>query len=81
MRIVTLENSGRVYTCEVYLVLGGASRLDDVNTLVDVGQDQSVSFQSVWVRKDGRKTRISWTARLVPAGTRPGRRPGRRRDS
>ena len=36
------------------------------------GQDQSVSFQSVWVRKDGRKTRISWTARLVPAGTRPG---------
>jgi PAS domain-containing protein len=30
------------------------------------GQDQSVSFQSVWVRKDGRKTRISWTARLVP---------------
>ena len=36
------------------------------------GQDQSVSFQSVWVRKDGRKTRISWMARLVPAGTRPG---------
>ena len=42
MRIVTLENSGRVYTCEVYLVLGGASRLDDVNTLVDVGQDPAI---------------------------------------
>jgi PAS domain S-box-containing protein len=36
------------------------------------GQNQSVSFQSVWVRKDGRKTRISWTGRLVAAGTRPG---------
>jgi glyoxylase-like metal-dependent hydrolase (beta-lactamase superfamily II) len=42
MRILTLENSGRVYTCEVYLVLGGASRLDDVNTLVDVGQDPAI---------------------------------------
>jgi glyoxylase-like metal-dependent hydrolase (beta-lactamase superfamily II) len=42
MRIVTLENSGQVYTCEVYLVLGGASRLDDVNTLVDVGQDPAI---------------------------------------
>jgi glyoxylase-like metal-dependent hydrolase (beta-lactamase superfamily II) len=42
MRILTLENSGRVYTCEVYLVLGGASRIDDVNTLVDVGQDPAI---------------------------------------
>jgi len=42
MRILTLENSGRVYTCEVYLVLGGSSRLDDVNTLVDVGQDPAI---------------------------------------
>ncbi len=39
MRILRLENSGQVYTCEVYLVLGSASRLEDVNTLVDVGQD------------------------------------------
>src|ERR1039458_8769190 len=42
MRIVTLENSGQVYTCEVYLVLGGASRLNDVNTLVDVGLDPAI---------------------------------------
>lgn len=42
MRIVTLENSGQVYTSQVYLVLGGASRLDDVNTLVDVGQDPAI---------------------------------------
>ena len=39
MRIVTLENSGRIYTSQVYLVLGDTSRLEDVNTLVDVGQD------------------------------------------
>lgn len=42
MRVVTLENSGRIYTSQVYLVLGDASRLEDVNTLVDVGQDPSV---------------------------------------
>ena len=42
MRIVTLENSGRMYTSHVYLVLGDTSRLDDVNTLVDVGQDPAI---------------------------------------
>jgi hypothetical protein len=33
MRILTLENSGEIYTCRVYLVLGSSSRLEDVNTL------------------------------------------------
>jgi glyoxylase-like metal-dependent hydrolase (beta-lactamase superfamily II) len=42
MRIVILENSGQVYTSQVYLVLGGDSRLEDVNTLVDVGQDPAI---------------------------------------
>ncbi|MGA3044964.1 MAG: MBL fold metallo-hydrolase [Bryobacteraceae bacterium] len=42
MRIVTLENSGQFYTSQVYLVLGSASRLGDINTLVDVGQDPAV---------------------------------------
>jgi glyoxylase-like metal-dependent hydrolase (beta-lactamase superfamily II) len=42
MRILTLENSGQVYTSQVYLVLGDASRLEDVNTLVDVGQDPAI---------------------------------------
>jgi hypothetical protein len=42
MRIVTLENSGEVYTSQVYLVLGSESRLEDVNTLVDVGQDPAI---------------------------------------
>ena len=42
MRVVTLENSGRMYTSQVYLVLGDASQLEDVNTLVDVGQDPAI---------------------------------------
>jgi glyoxylase-like metal-dependent hydrolase (beta-lactamase superfamily II) len=42
MRIVTLENSGEVYSSQAYLVLGDASRLEDVNTLVDVGQDPAI---------------------------------------
>jgi glyoxylase-like metal-dependent hydrolase (beta-lactamase superfamily II) len=42
MRIVTLENSGRMYTSLAYLVLGDASQLEDVNTLVDVGADPAI---------------------------------------
>ena len=42
MRIVILETGGQVYTCQVYLVLGATSRLEDVNTLVDVGQDPAI---------------------------------------
>ena len=42
MRIVTMENSGQVYTSQVYLVLGSGNRLEDVNTLVDVGQDPAI---------------------------------------
>ena len=42
MRVVTLENSGRMYTSQVYLVLGGRSQLEDVNTLVDVGADPAI---------------------------------------
>ena len=42
MHTVRLRNSGEVYTCEVYLVLGDWNTLDDVNTLVDVGRDPAV---------------------------------------
>lgn len=42
MRILTLANSGNLYTCNVYLVLGSLSQLEDVNTLVDVGQDPAI---------------------------------------
>jgi glyoxylase-like metal-dependent hydrolase (beta-lactamase superfamily II) len=42
VRILILENSGNIYTSQVYLVLGSQSRLEDVNTLVDVGQDPAI---------------------------------------
>lgn len=42
MRIVILENSGAVYTSQAYLVLGDTSRLEDINTMVDVGQDPAI---------------------------------------
>ena len=42
MRILTMANSHKIYTCNVYLVLGSFSQLEDVNTLVDVGQDPAI---------------------------------------
>lgn len=37
-----LENSGRIYSSNVYLVLGDWSAIADMNTLVDVGRDPAV---------------------------------------
>jgi glyoxylase-like metal-dependent hydrolase (beta-lactamase superfamily II) len=42
MRVVILENSSLVYTSQSYLVQGSSSRLEDVNTVVDVGQDPAI---------------------------------------
>jgi glyoxylase-like metal-dependent hydrolase (beta-lactamase superfamily II) len=42
MRILILESSCQINTSQVYLVLGDTSRLADVNTLVDVGQDPAI---------------------------------------
>ena len=42
MRVILLENSGRIYSSNVYLVLGDWSGVSDVNTLVDVGRDPAV---------------------------------------
>ena len=42
MRVMLLKNSGRIYSSNVYLVLGDWSAIADVNTLVDVGRDPAV---------------------------------------
>lgn len=42
MRVILLENSGLIYSCNVYLVLGDWSKISDVNTLIDVGRDPAV---------------------------------------
>lgn len=45
MRVLRLKGSGQVYTCNVYLVRGDWNALEDVNTLVDVGQDPAILAQ------------------------------------
>jgi glyoxylase-like metal-dependent hydrolase (beta-lactamase superfamily II) len=42
LRVIRLANSGLIYSCNVYLVLGDWSRIGDVNTLIDVGRDPAV---------------------------------------
>jgi glyoxylase-like metal-dependent hydrolase (beta-lactamase superfamily II) len=39
MRVIPLKRNPNAYSCNAYLVLGSWNRLEDVNTLVDVGSD------------------------------------------
>lgn len=41
MRVTLLNNKPGLYSCNVYLVRGGWNRIDDMNTLIDVGTDGS----------------------------------------
>jgi glyoxylase-like metal-dependent hydrolase (beta-lactamase superfamily II) len=42
MKVVYMNKNDTVYSSNVYLVLGGWNRLEDVNTLIDVGADGSI---------------------------------------
>jgi glyoxylase-like metal-dependent hydrolase (beta-lactamase superfamily II) len=42
MKVVPLKSNPKAYSCMAYLVLGSWNRLEDVNTLVDVGIDGSI---------------------------------------
>lgn len=42
MRVIRLGRGATIYTCNVYLVLGTWSRLEDLNALVDVGRDPRI---------------------------------------
>lgn len=42
MKIIPLHGEKKTYSCTSYLVLGDMNRLDDVNSLVDVGTDGSI---------------------------------------
>lgn len=42
MKIINLTEKSKIYTSNVYLILGTWNAIDDVNTLVDVGRDPSV---------------------------------------
>jgi glyoxylase-like metal-dependent hydrolase (beta-lactamase superfamily II) len=39
MKVIGLRCNSRIYCCNSYLVLGSWNRLEDVNTLVDIGSD------------------------------------------
>jgi glyoxylase-like metal-dependent hydrolase (beta-lactamase superfamily II) len=45
MKVTCLRANKLKYTCNAYLVLGSWNRLDDVNTLVDVGTDGSIMHE------------------------------------
>lgn len=42
MKIRRLENSGSIYSSNVYLIMGDWKRIADINTLVDVGSDPAI---------------------------------------
>lgn len=60
MKIVHVPTSGKVYTSNVYLVQGYWKRIQDVNTLVDVGSDPVVldSLESIATGVGKRKVEL-----------------------
>lgn len=42
MKIINLTNGSNCYTSNVYFLLGDWKKIDDVNTLIDVGRDPSI---------------------------------------
>jgi glyoxylase-like metal-dependent hydrolase (beta-lactamase superfamily II) len=45
MKIIMLRKNPSLYSCNAYLVLGSWNALEDVNTLVDIGQDGYITDQ------------------------------------
>jgi len=42
MKIINLTENSKQYTSNVYLVLGTWNSIDDINTLIDVGSDETI---------------------------------------
>ena len=42
MKVLPVKGTNHVYTCNVFLCLGDWNRINDVNTLIDVGNDPSI---------------------------------------
>src|SRR5512145_1359517 len=42
MKIINLTENSRVYTSNVFLVMSTWNSIDDTNTLIDVGSDDSI---------------------------------------
>ena len=42
MKVINLTKNSKIYTSNVYFLLGDHNSMDDVNTLIDVGRDPSI---------------------------------------
>jgi len=42
MKIINLTGNSKIYTCNVYFLLGDWKAVDDVNAVIDVGRDHSI---------------------------------------
>jgi len=42
MNVINLTKNSKIYTSNVYFLLGDHNSMDDVNTLIDVGRDPSI---------------------------------------
>ena len=42
MKVISVAGNNQVYTSNIYLLLGEWKRIEDVNTLIDVGNDPSI---------------------------------------
>lgn len=45
MKVINLTEKSKMYTSNVYLILGSMNRIEDKNTLVDVGRDNSIFWK------------------------------------
>ena len=42
MKVTNLTEGSKIYTSNVYLILGDFNGIDDVNTIIDSGRDSSI---------------------------------------
>jgi glyoxylase-like metal-dependent hydrolase (beta-lactamase superfamily II) len=42
MKIISLNEDSKIYTSNVFLIMGTWNTIDDINTLIDVGSDENI---------------------------------------
>ena len=42
MKIISLTEDSKIYTSNVFLIMGTWNTIDDINTLIDVGSDEMI---------------------------------------
>ncbi|HIJ58999.1 MAG TPA: hypothetical protein HPP56_00070 [Nitrospirae bacterium] len=65
MRIICLNKSKKIYSANPYLILGDWNTLDDVNTLIDVGTDDTIIEEIEQINTGVGKKRIDQVILLI----------------